>query len=402
MRIDIVTETWPPEINGVALTVAGLAHGLAELGHVVRTVRPRQRGDDNGGGALGDAALLVRGMRLPRYPELQFGLPAGRRLHDAWRRDRPDVVYVATEGPLGWSALRCARRLGIPAATGFHTRFDAFVRHYGLGALAPLAFAWLRRFHRRGDATIVPTGELAEFLGANDFGNVVRVPRAVDTRLFAPHRRDPALRASWGLAPRQLAVVHVGRIAAEKNLPLAVRAFRVIQQVAPDARFIWIGDGPARAALAAANPAFVFVGIQRGATLAAHLASTDLFVFPSLTETFGNVTLEALASGVPTVAFDYGAAREHLDPAAGRAVPFGDADAFVEAALSVARDPPGLPAARAAARACVERLDPHSVTRQFAQALATLAAASAVSGTRNAHGVAPTAQRGGDPLGGAP
>src|SRR6202008_2430315 len=127
-------------------------------------------------------------------------------------------------------------------------------------------------------------------------------------------RRDEALRASWGAGPRQLVVIHVGRIAPEKNLDLAVRSFRAIQDVAADARFVWVGDGPARAALAAENSDFVFAGVRRGEELARHYASADLFVFPSLTETFGNVTLEALASGVPTVAFDYGAARERVTP----------------------------------------------------------------------------------------
>jgi len=372
MRVGIVTETYSPEINGVALTVAGLAHGLAEAGHAVQLIRPRQPSDATAPLAENSIeTVLVRGVRLPRYPGLQFGLPATRRLCALWRRKRPDAIYVATEGPLGWSALRAARALGIPASTGFHTRFDDFARHYGLGALTPLVFAWLRRFHRLGAATFVPTIELAGYLAGRGFTNVVRLPRAVDTQLFDPARRDAALRARWGVRPDQLAVIYVGRIAAEKNLPLAVRSFRAIQQLAPGARYIWVGDGPARAALAAQNPDFVFAGVQRGEDLACHYASADLFVFPSLTETFGNVTLEALASGVPTVAFDYGAAREHLTDACGQRVAFGDEDAFVDAACDLAarRDR----SARAAARAAVAALDPSSVTASFADALAALA-----------------------------
>ena len=121
MRYAIVSETYPPEINGVALTVQGLERGLRARGHRVDLVRPRQSGD----GAQGQThELLVRGMPLPRYPGLRFGLPCAGRLQQAWTRARPDAIYVATEGPLGWSALRAARRLGIAAATGFHTRFD--------------------------------------------------------------------------------------------------------------------------------------------------------------------------------------------------------------------------------------------------------------------------------------
>ncbi len=386
MRVGIVSETYSPEINGVALTVAGLARGLAEAGHAVQLIRPRQDTDTTLPAAeSGIETMLVRGVRLPRYPGLQFGLPATRRLRTLWRQQRPDAIYVATEGPLGWSALRAAAALGIPASTGFHTRFDDFARHYGLGALTPLVFAWLRRFHRMGAATFVPTVELADFLAGHSFGNVVRLPRAVDTLLFHPARRDAALRAQWGVTPDQLAVIYVGRIAAEKNLPLAVRSFRAIQQLVPTARYIWVGDGPARAALAAQNPDYIFAGVQRSEALARHYASADLFVFPSLTETFGNVTLEALASGVPTVAFDYGAAREHLTDACGHRVAFGDEDAFVDAACNLAarrgRNP------RTAARAAVAMLDPHSVTASFIDALAALGARpSGQNNTRTAAG----------------
>jgi len=373
MRIGIVTETYTPEINGVALTVASLAHGLAEAGHSVQLIRPRQATDTAADrySEPGIDITLVRGARLPRYPGLQFGLPAGRRLRKLWRAQRPDAIYVATEGPLGFSAMRAARALGIPASTGFHTRFDDFARHYGLGLLAPVVFSWLRRFHRLGAATFVPTAELVEFLAGKHFGNVVHLPRGVDTQLFCPARRDETLRKHWGADRNSLVVVYVGRIAAEKNLPLAVRAFRALERLALGARYVWIGDGPARAALAAQNPDFIFVGVRRGEDLARHFASADLFVFPSLTETFGNVTLEALASGVPTVAFDYGAAREHLTDACGRKVAFGDSDAFVDAACNLVAT--GSAALRGAARAAAASLDPQAVTANFAQALAALA-----------------------------
>jgi glycosyltransferase involved in cell wall biosynthesis len=385
MRIAIVTETFPPEINGVALTVAGLAQGLRDAGHSVQIVRPRQPDADDAAGdnpANTDAAdlnnILVRGARLPRYPGLQFGLPTARRLRKLWKDERPDAIYVATEGPLGYSALRAARALGIPAATGFHTRFDDFARHYGFGFLTPVVFAYLRRFHRHGAATLVPTVELRDFLIENKFRNVVLLRRAVDTRLFSPTRRDETLRAQWGLKPGQLALIYVGRVAAEKNLPLAVRTFREIQKLHRDARYVFVGDGPARAALAAENPDFIFAGIQRGTELARHFASADLFVFPSLTETFGNVTLEALASGLPTVAFDYGAAREHLDADHGRRVAFGDEEAFVRGALELVRADVTRPDIRAHAVAAVAQLDPATVSANFAKLLGELAQQHAV------------------------
>ena len=377
MRFAIVTETYPPEVNGVALTVHSLEQGLRASGHEVSVIRPRQPGAPQ---PDSDATLLVPGAGLPRYPGLRFGFPAGRRLLARWRSQRPDAIYVATEGPLGWSAVRAAKRLGIPAATGFHTRFDDYVARYGAAFLTPLAFAWLRRFHNQAQATIVPTQELADFLRGRGFERVQLLRRAVDTKLFDPTRRDPVLRAQWGVGENQLAMIYVGRIAPEKNLELAVRAFRAIQSKQPGARYVFVGDGPARAALQAANPDFVFAGVQRGETLAAHFASGDLFCFPSLTETFGNVTLEAMASGVATVAYDYGAAREHLrSNEHGVAVPCGNEPAFVAAVERLAADDALRTNFGSAARRAVAALSPISVSENVAPLLTDLGGRRAVA-----------------------
>lgn len=374
MRYGIVTETYPPEINGVALTVQGLEHGLRQRGHEVAMVRPRQNGETD----PSTHALLVRGAALPRYPGLKFGLPATRLLARHWRQQRPDAIYVATEGPLGWSALRAARSLGIPAATGFHTRFDDYVRSYGAPWLQGTALRWMRHFHNRAQATLVPTRELQVFLEQEQFRNVVLLPRAVDTVAFHPDRRDPALRAEWGLDAHGLAVIHVGRIAPEKNLPMAVRAFRELQRVRPEARFVWVGDGPAREALQRDNPDFVFCGIQRGDALGRHFASGDLFLFPSRSETFGNVTLEALASGVPVVAFDYGAAREFLrDGVHGAAVALHDDAGFLAAALRLAGDDALHARMRPACCDAVAGLRPARVAEAFDHLLQSLATRSA-------------------------
>lgn len=376
MRYAVVTETWPPEINGVALTVQALAHGLLARGHAVEVVRPRQPGDrhdpagERSDGAL--ATLLMRGAALPRYPGLRFGLPAMRALGRHWRQSRPDAVYVATEGPLGWSAARAAARLGIPVATGLHTRFDQYMRDYGMPWLEGTALAWMRRFHNRADATLVPTLELARFLRAHGFERVVRLARAVDTAQLSPERRDDALRATWGAGPDTPIAIHVGRIAPEKNLALAVRAFRAIGRQRPDARFVWVGDGPARDALARENPDFIFCGVQRGAELARHFASGDLFLFPSLSETFGNVTLESMASGLATVAFDTGAAREHLQHQVHGAL-VADESGFIDEAVRLAGDHDRLRAMGRAARAAVLKLRPEQVAAEFDALLAGLA-----------------------------
>ena len=372
MRYAVVSETYPPEVNGVALTVQALEHGLRARGHDVSLVRPRQAGEAGRGRGPGAAhELLVRGAPLPRYPGLRLGLPATRTLVAHWTAARPDAIYVATEGPLGWSALRAARRLGIPAATGFHTRFDQYMRDYGAAFLAQTALGWMRRFHNGADATLVPTWELAEYLRGQRFDSVQRLPRAVDTRLFDPVHRDPDLRRAWGVHADAVAAIHVGRIAPEKNLDLAVRAFRRLQEEMkrlrrPEPRFVWVGDGPARARLQRDNPDFVFCGIQRCAALASHFASGDLFLFPSHSETFGNVTLEAMASGVPTVAFDYGAAREHLrDGLHGAAIADGDDAGFIAAATRIGVDDAQRGAMARAGREAVRGLRPEQVAADF-------------------------------------
>lgn len=365
MRYAIVTETWAPEINGVALTVQSLEQGLRERGHEVGLIRPRQSRAQ----MPAPHERLIASLPLPRYPGLRFGLPATRRLISQWNRQRPDAVYVATEGPLGWSALRAARALRIPAATGFHTRFDYYMRDYGAAWLESVALSWMRRFHNRGQATLVPTDALRDELRALGFAHALRLPRAVDTTLFRADRRDDALRASWGLRAEDVAVIHLGRIAPEKNLGLAIRAFEAIRAAVPKARFVWVGDGPARAKIERDHPDFVFCGVQLGETLARHFASADLFLFPSRSETYGNVTLEAMASGVPTVAFDYGAAREWLrDGIHGACVRGEDAEAderFVRAAVEIAADGAVRARMAIAAREAVSALRPEQVAADF-------------------------------------
>jgi glycosyltransferase involved in cell wall biosynthesis len=250
-------------------------------------------------------------------------------------------VHVVTEGPLGWSAVAAARSLGIPVTSGFHTNFDRYSRHYGFGWLQPTLAAYLRGFHRRTRATLVPTASLAASLAGEGLSGVRVVGRGVDVELFDPARRSEALRAEWGLAPGDLAVLLVGRVAAEKNIGLALRAFEAIAVRCPNARFVLVGDGPLRSRLQSQYPGHYFAGQRTGVDLATHYASSDLFLFPSLTETFGNVTQEAMASGLAVVAFRSAAAAEMIvDGQNGRTITPGDEAAFIQAAEAVAQDGP--------------------------------------------------------------
>jgi glycosyltransferase involved in cell wall biosynthesis len=349
--VAVVTETYPPEINGVAGTVARLVEGLLARGHKVHLVRPRQGAGEVGSSVGTFTESLTPGMPIPRYPELKLGFPAGRRLAMEWERARPDVVHLATPGPLAWSALRIAERARIPVVSEFRTNFHAYSRYYGIGFLRKAILAYLRSFHNRTACTMAPTPHLAWELESEGFQRVTVVARGVDANLFDPARRSDELRRQWGAGPETLVVICVGRLAMEKNLGLIAWAFERIQRARPDARLVLVGDGPARDFIQKRCPRAIFAGKRIGEDLAAHYASADLLLFPSLTETFGNVTIEGMASGLAVVAFDYGAAHELVRSGQnGWTVPFGDESAFLRTVSEVAADSTALGRARAAAR----------------------------------------------------
>lgn len=368
LRVAVVTETYPPEINGVAMTTGRMVDGLVAAGHRVDLIRPRQahEGGAIDGGADGVEEMLSRGIPLPRYANLQLGLPARKVLLRRWSHQRPDVVQVVTEGPLGWSALTAARKLNLPVISEFHTNFHRYSGHYGVGWLKRPIAAYLRKFHNRADLTLVPTRALCLDLAGQGIPRVDVVSRGVDTQLFDPVRRSGILRHSWGLAPDDLAVVYVGRIAPEKNLALLEKAFEAIQARQPRARLVMVGSGPAMAAMRGRQPQAIFTGPQTGEALAEHYASGDLFLFPSLTETYGNVVAEALASGLPVVAYRDAAAQELLSHQVhGWLAAPGDEAAFVEGAVALAESPELRARQRLAARERVASLAWHAIVERL-------------------------------------
>jgi glycosyltransferase involved in cell wall biosynthesis len=375
LRIAMVTETYPPEVNGVARTVREMVEGLRLRGHSIQLVRPRQNGADR---AFLDGNLeevLGRGIAIPRYPQLKLGLPARRALRRQWSLRRPDVVHIATEGPLGWSALAAARDMDLPAATDFHTNFHTYSRHYGVGWLARPVVAYLRRFHNRANCTLVPTAELAEDLARDGFQRLRVVGRGVNPAVFSPQRRSAALRARWGAAEDAPVALCVSRFAPEKNFPLVIKAFEAMRQARPDAKLVLVGDGPMSELLRRRNVGYVVAGRLVNGELSAHYASADLFLFPSTSETFGNVTLEAMASGLGIVAYRYAAAREHLrhEESALLATPDDEA-AFIAAAERLVREPALAGRLGRAARATAERLTWQRIVEDFEAVLFHVAA----------------------------
>jgi len=271
MRILVATDAWHPQVNGVVRTLTMMTEAAKAFDVEIVFLTPQS----------------FRTFAMPSYPDLRLALPGPTRTAELIEEARPDAIHIATEGPIGFLVRRYCRKRDLPFTTGFHTRFPEYV-----SARLPIPEAWiwlmLRRFHRPSRAVMAATPALASELQVRGFRNVVLWPRGVDTTLFHPRQVDLGL-------PRPVFAC-VGRVAVEKNL----EAFLDLDL--PGTKLI-VGDGPARASLQRKYPQAVFLGARQGEALAQAYAAADVFVFPSRTDTFGLVLLEALASGLPVAAF---------------------------------------------------------------------------------------------------
>ena len=375
MRIAMVTETYPPEVNGVARTMGLMAEGLRKRSHAIQLVRPRQNGHDHALDTPQFAEVLRPGIPIPRYTQLKMGMPSGRVLANAWREQRPDIVHIATEGPLGWSALAAARRLDLPVATDFHTNFHTYMRDYGMAWLARPVAAFLRSFHNRAACTMVPTREMAQDLAAIRFERLRVVGRGVNPTVFAPGRRSRELRETWGAGDDTPVALCVSRFAHEKNFALVIQAYEAMRRARPDTRLVLVGDGPLAETLRQRNVGYVIAGRKVNGELSRHYASADIFLFPSMSETWGNVTIEAMASGLGVVAYDYAAAREVIRHGEnGLLAPFGDAAGFIAQAEHLAREPQLARTLGRAARTTAEHLTWERIVADFEAVLLDVAA----------------------------
>lgn len=339
MRLALVTETFPPEINGVATTLGVIARELARRGHEVTVYRPRRDDLPQAVGERGYSEVGMPGMAIPGYRLLRFGFPARGALRRQWAQVRPDLVRVATEGPLGASAVSAARDLGIPVASSFHTHFHRYASDYGLGPLRCPVIAWLRRVHNRTGRTFAPTSEVARELEELRFRNLSVLSRGVDARDFAPDRRSPGLRAEWGAGPDTPVAIHVGRMAAEKNYELLFQAYAAMRAVNPRLIFVLAGDGPLKRRLLREHPDCIFAGFFSREEIGRYYASADIYIHASRTETFGNVVTEAMASGLALASFDYAAARAFVVQGVnGLVAPLDSPGALIDAAVRLAVD----------------------------------------------------------------
>ncbi|OWL89796.1 glycosyltransferase family 4 protein [Halopseudomonas aestusnigri] len=368
-RFALVTETYPPQINGVANTLGQLCSGLLGRQHQLQLIRPAQGGEQPGSSAQGNLEEhRVSGLPIPGYPSLQWGLPAGRLLTRLWRQARPDAVYIATEGPLGWSALRTARRLGIAVVSGFHTNFQQYSDHFHLGLLHAPAMRYLRWFHNQSQTTLVASSTQQRELSRLGLNHLGLLGRGVDCERFHPARRDVTLRASWGVGPDDLVLLHVGRLSPEKNPELLVSAWKEARKSARDShlKLVVAGDGPSLADLQKQLPEAIFTGARTGDELARIYASADIFVFPSLTETFGNVVTEAMASGLAVCAFDTAAAHQHIqDRYSGSLAPPAHDRVFIDNLRWLTADQEGRRSIRLHARHKACQLDWSAVVTRF-------------------------------------
>lgn len=276
MRILIATDAWVPQVNGVVRTYQRVQKELEEMGHEVRFVTPSD----------------YFTMPCPTYPEIRLSFVRPGQIARIFKSFSPDIVHIATEGPIGWAARRACLRAGRPFTTAYHTRFPEYIAKR-MPVPAAFVYRLMRRFHNRSAGTLVATPSLARELAGRGFTRLAAWTRGVDTAIFRP--REKRILGDGPVA------LYVGRVAVEKN----IEAFLDLELDGALAgmRRVVVGDGPSLDELRQRYREVTFTGAKEGEALAELYAAADVFVFPSRTDTFGIVMLEAMASGVPVAAY---------------------------------------------------------------------------------------------------
>lgn len=351
LRIALVTDTFLPEINGVTTVLRTMREGLRERGHEVFVVAPRY-----GANGAQESDIFRRGsVAFPLYPAVRLSSPIGGSAARALDRFQPDIVHSVTEGPLGGIGRRWAIRHRVPLVTSFHTDFPRYAgRYLGNWAIGPVR-RYCSWFHRPAMVTQTPSQETARELRSFGLSSVMVWGRGVDPRHFTPNRRSEIRRQAMGNCTRPV-ILHVGRLAREKDIAVLVESYRILHgRTGGHVGFEVSGDGPEAGAVRQALPFARHHGFLDRDQLANLYADSDLFVFPSTTETCGLVALEAMASGLPVIAANQGGVLENLRPEVnGILVAAGDASAFADAAAALLADPSRRIGMAAGARAWAE------------------------------------------------
>ncbi len=374
LKIAIVTETWSPEINGVALSLLQLCKGLQKQGHKILLIRPEQK--QQCFQFLPNQECLVKARAIPRYPGLQFGWPQFLKVSQALDQFAPNVVHIVTEGPLGLSVLQAAKAKNIPVSSAFHSPFQEFSRYFDLAFLIKPIQHYLRWFHNNTQLTCIPSKDTEYIL--RKFGiccPLVVVGRGVDVIRFSPQHYSGSLRQQWQATSNTQIMLYVGRLSPEKEIDVLVQAYLSMKQNNPDARLVIVGDGPERERLEmlCQGHDVIFTGNLSGLKLAQAYASANVFVFASQVETFGNVVLEAMASGLPVIAYNYACAHLHVkNGETGWLSPLGDKAGLIQSIHQL----PGnrqLKRMGLEARQAVQHIGWQYPVQQFEQALYTVA-----------------------------
>lgn len=351
VRIALVSDTYTPQVNGVTTVVARIVQVLRAAGDEVCVIAPRYPGHETSTDGCPDE-LRIRSAPFPPYPAIRLSIPQFRTVARYLDGFQPDIVHVATEGPLGLTGRRYAINRHVPLVTSYHTNFPQYARHYRAGIVEPLVWKWLRWFHRPAVLTQTPGEAVRDELERRGIGHPVVWGRGVDTKHFHPRRRSAGWRRWLAGGDDTAIVLHVGRLAPEKNMDVLAESWRVAHEtLGQRATFVLAGEGPATRRLLARLPWVRQLGFLERGKLADVYASADICVLPSKTETCGLVALEAMASGLAVVAADAGGFRESINHGRdGVLVAPDDATGFASEIVSLVMAPQRRAELRATAR----------------------------------------------------
>ncbi|MBT2293333.1 glycosyltransferase family 1 protein [Paenibacillus albidus] len=311
MRLALFTDTFLPQTNGVARTLHRLTGHLHRRGIEHLLFTPRSAPEDS----YADPVRPIASIPFFLYPECRLALPNTAQIQHELQAFQPDLLHMATPFNLGLCGLRYAQRHQLPHVVSYHTHFDRYLAYYRMDRMAPLYWKYIRWFHRSCDSTLAPSRETVTSLRMQGINRLRLWSRGIDCQLYSPLKRTPAVREQYGITAKLL-LLYVGRIAPEKDIATLTRTMlQLPESMRRQVHFLIVGDGPLLPEMRAAAPDNVtFTGYKHGEELAALYAAADLFVFPSSTETFGNVVLEAMASGLPVIAADAGGVRDLVIP----------------------------------------------------------------------------------------